>query len=72
MNSLCQTPLGTNRSPNSNTAKPNAARVGVSVLLFLTRFVTITTSAIAAQQPSKKGANNKTALDPWASEKPTI
>jgi hypothetical protein len=38
----------------------------------LTRFVTITTSAIAAQQPSKKGAKNKTAPGPWASEKPTI
>jgi hypothetical protein len=56
MNSFCQTPLGTNKRANSNTAKPNAAQVGVSVLLFLTRFVTIGTNAIATQkarQPTK-------------------
>jgi hypothetical protein len=64
MNSLCQTPLGADKSPNSKTAKPNANHVGVSILFFLTRPTTINTSVTTAQSASKKGASNKTAPDP--------
>lgn len=62
INSLCQKPLGTIKSPRSNTAKPNAAPVVVSILLFLTRFTTISTSATATHKAAKKEPATKRRL----------